>query len=112
MQQSRGPATLLKRDCNTFSYAYSKSFKDCFFIEQLQWMLLKEVLVSEKNLKKESYEEIAFVLISLFYVQIQKPASRSTTTRAFVFLARLIVTKYLKQEVDDDFSVCVDEYSP
>ena len=30
---------------------------------------------------------IVFALISLFYVQIQEPASRSATMRAFVFLA-------------------------
>ena len=28
------------------------------------------------------------------------------------FLQNFIVTKYLKQEVDDDLSVCVDERSP
>ena len=31
----------------------------------------------------------------------------STTTKAFVFLA-----KYLKQEVDDDLSLCMVEHSP
>ena len=29
----------------------------------------------------------------------------------FVFLAKFIITKYLKQEVDDDLSVCEDERS-
>ena len=49
----------------------------------------------------------------LFHVQIQEPTSKSTTTGASVFLAKLtiIVTKYLKQEVDDNLSVCVDEHS-
>ena len=28
------------------------------------------------------------------------------------FLQHFIITKYLKQEVDDDLSVCVDEHSP
>ena len=35
--------------------------------------------------------------------------------RAFAFLAKLAEVyfiKYLKQEVDDDISVCVDEHSP
>ena len=35
--------------------------------------------------------------------------------RAFVFLQSLlnfIITKYLKQEVDDDLCVCVDERRP
>ena len=30
----------------------------------------------------------------------------------FVFLAKFIITKYLKQKVDDDLSVCEDERSP
>ena len=30
----------------------------------------------------------------------------------YVFLAKFIVTKYLKQEVDDNLSVWVDEHSP
>ena len=47
-------------------------------------------------LTKKVSGEIAFDLISLFHVQIQEPTSRSTTTRAFVFLA----------------NVCVDERSP
>ena len=28
------------------------------------------------------------------------------------FLQNFIITKYLKQQVDDDLSVCVDEHSP
>ena len=74
------------------------------FIEQFRWLLFNYVLVSERILKKES-GEIAFDLVSLFHVQIQEPTSRSTTTRAF------IITKYLKQEVDDDLSLCLDERS-
>ena len=31
--------------------------------------------------------------------------------RAFFFLAKFIISKYLKQEVDDDLSICVDECS-
>ena len=55
-----------------------------------------------------------FALIGLFHVQIQEPASRSTTTRAFVCHLHLnvIIKKYLKQEVDDDLKLCVDERSP
>ena len=30
----------------------------------------------------------------------------------FVLLAKFIITKYLKQKVDDDLSVCEDERSP
>ena len=43
---------------------------------------------------------------------IQEPTSRSTTTGAFIYLSKLIIAKYLKQEVDDDLSICVDECSP
>ena len=45
----------------------------------------------------------------MFQVQIQEPESRSTTTTAFVFLAKFIIAKYLKQEADYDLSVSVDE---
>ena len=38
--------------------------------------------------------------------------SRSTTTKAFVLLAKFVIAKYLKQEVDDDLSLCIDEHSP
>ena len=37
-----------------FSCEYSKSFRNSFFIEQLWWLLLNYVLVSEKNFKKEN----------------------------------------------------------
>ena len=57
---------------------------------------------------------IAFALIDLFYVQIQGPANRSTTTRTFACYLCLIfiIIKNVKQEVDDNLSVCVDERSP
>ena len=35
-----------------------------------------------------------------------------TATRAFVFLAKPIVTKYLKQEVNEELSICMDERNP
>ena len=38
--------------------------------------------------EKKVSGEIAFALIGLKHVQIQKPASRSTTLRAFVFLSK------------------------
>ena len=46
--------------------------------------------------KKKVSAEIAFDLISLFHVQIQEPTSRSTTTRAFVFLAKFAEFYYHK----------------
>ena len=41
-----------------------------------------------------------------------KGSASNSLTRAFVSLAKFIIPKYLKQEVDDDLSVCVDERSP
>ena len=70
------------------------------------------------NIRKEFFKnvcgEIAFALISLFHVQ--ESASRSTTAREHLSflqnLLRFIITKYLKQEVDHELSVWVDESSP
>ena len=79
-----------------------------------------ELLVSvRKEIKKRKLVErlISFALIGLFHmlhVEIPGPASRSTTARAFACDLSLsfIVAKYLKQEVDDGLSLCVDECSP
>ena len=52
-------------------------------------LLLNYVLVSEKQFfKKKISGEISFEIITLFHVQIQEPTSRSTTMRAFAFLAK------------------------
>ena len=53
-------------------------------------MAVFELCFSTENnfLKKKVSREIAFELISLFHVQIQELISRSTTTTAFVFLAK------------------------
>ena len=61
--------------------------------------------------KKKGSEEIAFDLISLFHLQVLEPTRSSTMTRALVFPARFHITKYFKQEVDDNLSLCVDECS-
>ena len=52
--------------------------------------------VRKKIKKKKCSGEIAFTLINLFHVQIQEPASRSITTRAFVFLAKFTEFYYHK----------------
>ena len=84
MQQSWGPATLLERDSNTrLPVNVPKVFKFCFSIR-------KEFLKSKVS------GEIAFELISLFHVQIQEPTSRSTTMRAFAFLAKFAEFYYHK----------------
>ena len=57
---------------------------------------------------------MAFELISLVYVQIQGPKSMSTTTTAFVFLAKFLEFCYHKTfetKVDDDLSPCMVERS-
>ena len=46
--------------------------------------------------KKKVSGEIAFALISVIHVQIQLPASRSTTAKAFVFLANFALFSYCK----------------
>ena len=47
----------------------------------------------KEYVKKKVSGEIAFDVISLFHVQIQEPTGRSTTTRAFVFLAKFYYHK-------------------
>ena len=52
--------------------------------------------IRKEFLKKKVNDEIAFGLISLFHVQIQEPASRSTATREFIFLAKFAEFDYHK----------------
>ena len=69
-------------------------------------------IIRKVFLKQKDNWETAFALMNLFYVQIQQPARRWTTTRVFVFLAKFIIAKYLTQEVSDDFSIYVNEVAP
>ena len=60
---------------------------------------------------------MAFALISLFHTQIQEPPSRSTTTRAFVFLVKFAEFYYhkifeKKNSMMMMLSLCVDGNSP
>ena len=69
-------------------------------------------LVSERIFKKES-GEIAFDLISLFcfiykYKSLQEV---QLPWEHLFFMQNFIITKYLKQEIDVDLRVCVDERS-
>ena len=84
---------LLKRD---FPVNIPKVLGTVFFIEQFQWLFFNNVLVSERILKKEVSGEIGCDLISLFHMQIQEPTSSSTTTTAFVFLAKFAEFYYHK----------------
>ena len=52
--------------------------------------------IRKEVLEKKISRWISFALINLFYVQIQAPASRSTTTKAFVFLAEFAEVYYHK----------------
>ena len=53
-------------------------------------------IIRKEFKKKKVSGEIAFELISLFHVQIQEPTSRSTTMRAFAFLAKFAEFYYHK----------------
>ena len=52
--------------------------------------------ITKEDKKKKDNGEIAFALISSFYVQGQSPVARSATKRAFVSFAEFIIAKYLK----------------
>ena len=68
--------------------------------------------IRKEFLEKEVSEEIAFELIRLFHVQIQEPTSVQLLREYLSFLQNLfIVTKFLKQKVDDDLSICMNEHS-
>ena len=73
-----------------------KSLGTAFFIEQFRWLFFNYVLLSDRIFKKKVSGEIAFDLTSLFHVQNQEPTCRSTTTRAFVFLAKFAEFYYHK----------------
>ena len=60
--------------------------------------MLNYVLLFKKEFKEKKVSgEIAFTLISLFHVQMQKPASSSTTMRGFVFVAKFAECYYHKK---------------
>ena len=64
-----------------------------FFIEQFRWLFFNYVLESERILKEAGQlpqEPLPFMQNMLDF----------------------IITKYLKQEVDDDLSFCTDKRSP
>ena len=66
-------------------------------------------------LKQKVSIEIVIALISLVLAQMQDPANRPTAKEYMPFLQNLlnfIITLYLKQEVNDNLSICVDDGSP
>ena len=99
-----------------FFCEYFKVLGAASFIEQLWWLVLNFILVSERNfLKKEVSGEIAFTLISLFHYKYKKMQAGQLPQEHLYFMQGLlnfIITKYIKQEVDDNLTVCKDEHSP
>ena len=70
---------------------------DSFFYRTTLMSAFKlNFIIRKKNFKKEVSGETIFALISLFHVQIQEPASRSTTMTAFVFFAKFAEFYYHK----------------
>ena len=64
------------------------SFRDCFFYRATLVATFEvSFSIRKEFLKKKINGGIAFPLSGLFDVQIKEPASRSTTTRAIVFLS-------------------------
>ena len=81
-----------------FSCEYSKSFRDSFFHRRTPVAAFELCFSIQKEFKEKKVRgEIVFALTSLFHVQIQKPASRSTTLRAFVFLEKFAKFHYHKK---------------
>ena len=68
------------------------------FTEQIWWLLLNYVLLSERICKKKVSGEIASDVITLFYLQIQEPTRLSSTTIAFVFPAKFYYHKIFEFE--------------
>ena len=76
------------------------------------WWLLLNVLVSEKFSKNKVSRETAFDLISLFSCTYTRAYKKFNYHESMSFLQNFIITRYLRQEVDDELSACVDELRP
>ena len=86
-----------------------QSFRDSFFYRttpvaafEVSFSQRKEF---QKKKKKKIVERLPLVFISLFCIQIQKPASRLQYLPFLKNLLNFIITKYLKQEVADDLNI-------
>ena len=117
MEQSWMRATLLIRDSNTgvFLWIFQK-FYGQLFLERFRWLLFNKVLVSEKNFKKRKLvERLPLLWLTCFKHKYKSLQTGELPGEHLSFLQNLlnfIITKYLKQEVDDDLNFCVDERSP
>ena len=88
-----------------FPVSIPKVLGTIFFIEQLRWLLLNRVLLSER---------ICIPLMSLacFMYKYKSLQDVQLPWQHLSSLKNFIITKYFKQEVHDDLSVCIDERSP
>ena len=117
MQWSWSPATSLKKTLTQlFFHEYFEVLGAASFIEQLRWLVLNYILVLENNLKKKEVSgEIAFALISLFHYKYKNMQAGQLAQEYLYFLQRLlnfVITKYIKQKVDDNLTIYMDEHSP
>ena len=53
-----------------------------------------------------------FMLLACFMYKYKSLQNVQLPREHLSFLQNFIITKYLKQEVDDNLSICVDERSP
>ena len=71
--------------------------------------------IGNKFFKKKVSREIVLDLISLFHIQIREPPELPPEHLPFLqnfqIIAKYLLKKYFKQEVDDDLSVCIYERS-
>ena len=119
MQQSSGLHTcnfIKKRHQNgCFSVNIPKDLATAFLKKQLWWLLLNYVLVSEFFFLKKLVKILPLNSLACFICKYKGLQVCQLSWEHLSFLQNLlnfIITKYLKQEVDDDLSVCVDEHSP
>ena len=84
-----------------------QSFRDSFFYRTTPVAAFEVSFSQRKEFqkKKKIVERLPLVFISLFYIQIQKPASRLQHLPFLKNLLNFIITKYLKQEVADDLNI-------
>ena len=120
MQQSSGLQAFnfikkrLQHKC--FLVNIPKILGTAFFIEQFWWLLFNYVLVSERILKKESlwrdclwFNYLVSCTNTRTYKQVKYHKKICLSCKN---LLNFIITKYLKQEVHGDLSICMDERSP
>ena len=94
-----------------FPVSIPKCFRDNFFYRTTTVAALELFKYQKEFLTKKVSGKIAFDLISLFHKykslqEVQLPQEH------FSFLQNFIIAKYLKQEVNDDRSICMDKRSP